>query len=112
MKVIIEFARFHDRAPSLATDYPDDLRERRPSTTTTEDNISAVRLVTETDKLVTYQQIRGKRRIEGVPLVPRGGPGAADLPATPRPVVNLTSLPPLRSDAYRIIEIALSPSLA
>ncbi|GBP73667.1 hypothetical protein EVAR_103948_1 [Eumeta japonica] len=35
-----------------------DLCEGRLSTTTTENNISGVRLITETDKRVTYQQIR------------------------------------------------------
>ncbi|GBP63119.1 hypothetical protein EVAR_98107_1 [Eumeta japonica] len=34
------------------------LRERRPSTATTEDDVSAVRFMIETDKRVTYQQIR------------------------------------------------------
>ncbi|GBP93400.1 hypothetical protein EVAR_70361_1 [Eumeta japonica] len=64
---------FHDEAPSLATVYNwfnefkrgcinliDDLRERRPSMATTEGNItdiSTVRLMIETDKRVTYQQI-------------------------------------------------------
>ncbi|GBP85129.1 hypothetical protein EVAR_59149_1 [Eumeta japonica] len=33
----------------------DDLRERRPSTVTTEDNVSAVRLMMETEKRVIYQ---------------------------------------------------------
>lgn len=62
---------FHDEAPSRATVYnwfnefkrgrtnlTDDLREGRPSTATTEDNISVVRRMIETDKRVTYQQIR------------------------------------------------------
>lgn len=62
---------FHDEAPSRATVYnwfnefkrgrtnlTDDVREGRPSTATTEDNISVVRGMIETDKRVTYQQIR------------------------------------------------------
>lgn len=62
---------FQDEAPSRATVYnwfnelkrgrtniTDDLREGRPSTATTEDKISAVRRMKETDKIVTYQQIR------------------------------------------------------
>ncbi|CAK1603195.1 unnamed protein product [Parnassius mnemosyne] len=61
----------HDEAPSRATVYnwfnefkrgysnlTDDLREGRPSTATTEDNISVVRRMIQTDKRVTYQQIR------------------------------------------------------
>ncbi|GBP87277.1 hypothetical protein EVAR_64186_1 [Eumeta japonica] len=35
-----------------------DLREVRPSMATAKDNVSAVRLIIETDKRVTYQQIR------------------------------------------------------
>lgn len=62
---------FHDEAPSRATIYnwfnefkrgrtnlTDDLREGRPSTATTENNISVVQRMIETDKRVTYQQIR------------------------------------------------------
>ncbi|GBP27602.1 Putative uncharacterized protein FLJ37770 [Eumeta japonica] len=62
---------FHDEAPSLATvynrfnefkrgrtDLTDDLREGRLSTATTEDNISAVRLMIETFKRVIWRQIR------------------------------------------------------
>lgn len=62
---------FHDEAPSRATVYnwfnefkrgrtnlTDALREGRPSTATTEDNISVVRRMIETDPRVTYQQIR------------------------------------------------------
>lgn len=58
---------FHDEAPSRATVYnwfnefkrgrtnlTDDLREGRPSTATTEDNIRVVRRMIETDKRVTY----------------------------------------------------------
>ncbi|GBP30337.1 Tyrosine-protein phosphatase non-receptor type 7 [Eumeta japonica] len=61
---------FHDEIPSHATVYnsfndfkrdptnlTDNLHEGRPSTATTEDNISAVQLMIETDKRVTYQQI-------------------------------------------------------
>ncbi|GBP48281.1 hypothetical protein EVAR_43001_1 [Eumeta japonica] len=46
-----EFKRGH-------TNLPDDLREARSSTTMTEDNINAMRLMIETDKKVTFQQIR------------------------------------------------------
>ncbi|GBP28392.1 hypothetical protein EVAR_102965_1 [Eumeta japonica] len=56
---------FHVEASSLATVYQrgrtnltDDLPEGLPSTATTEDNINAVRLMMDTDKRVTYQQIR------------------------------------------------------
>ncbi|GBP59143.1 hypothetical protein EVAR_44383_1 [Eumeta japonica] len=62
---------FHDESPSLATvcnwfnefkrsriNLTDDLREGRRCTATTEDDISAVRLMIETDKRVTYQQIQ------------------------------------------------------
>lgn len=63
---------FHDEAPSRATVYNwfnelkrgrtnlhDALREGRPSTAKTEDNISVVRcMIIETDPRVTYQQIR------------------------------------------------------
>ncbi|GBP40103.1 hypothetical protein EVAR_33679_1 [Eumeta japonica] len=38
--------------------FPDDLREKRPSTSTTKDNISAVRLMKEINKRMIYQQIR------------------------------------------------------
>ncbi|GBP80625.1 hypothetical protein EVAR_59473_1 [Eumeta japonica] len=40
------------------TNLTSDLRESRPTTATTEDNISAVRLMTASDKRATYQQIR------------------------------------------------------
>ncbi|GBP81408.1 Putative uncharacterized protein FLJ37770 [Eumeta japonica] len=40
------------------TKVTDDLREGRPPTATTEDDVSAVRLVVETDKRVTYRQMR------------------------------------------------------
>ncbi|XP_052753346.1 histone-lysine N-methyltransferase SETMAR-like [Galleria mellonella] len=40
------------------TNLTDDVHEGRPSTATTEDNISVVRHMIETDKRVTYQQIR------------------------------------------------------
>ncbi|XP_052755359.1 protein GVQW3-like [Galleria mellonella] len=40
------------------TNFTDDVHEGRPSTATTEDNISVVRRMIETDKRVTYQQIR------------------------------------------------------
>ncbi|GBP42144.1 hypothetical protein EVAR_21149_1 [Eumeta japonica] len=64
----LKFA-FHDEAPSLATVYNwsnkfkrinliDGLREGYPSTATTENNNSTVRLLIETDKRVTYGQIR------------------------------------------------------
>ncbi|GBP00620.1 Putative uncharacterized protein FLJ37770 [Eumeta japonica] len=59
-----------NEAPSLAivynwfneldrgrTDPTDDLREGRPSTATSEGNISSVLLMIETDERVTYQQI-------------------------------------------------------
>ena len=67
---------FHDEAPSCATVYnwfnefkrsrinlTDDLREGRPSTATTEDNIDVVRRMIETDIRVTYQQIRTSQSI-------------------------------------------------
>ncbi|GBP58972.1 hypothetical protein EVAR_97347_1 [Eumeta japonica] len=38
------------------TDLTEDLREGRPSTATTDDNVSALRLMIETDRRVTYQQ--------------------------------------------------------
>ncbi|GBP06789.1 hypothetical protein EVAR_92713_1 [Eumeta japonica] len=46
-----EFTRGH-------TNLTDDLRDGPPSKATTEDDVSAVRLMIETDKSVTYQQIR------------------------------------------------------
>ncbi|GBP53495.1 hypothetical protein EVAR_49682_1 [Eumeta japonica] len=59
---------FHNKAPYVATVYnwfnefergrtnlTDDLREGRSSTATTEDNISAVWFLIETDKIVSYQ---------------------------------------------------------
>ncbi|GBP64529.1 hypothetical protein EVAR_53028_1 [Eumeta japonica] len=46
------------RAGWSHTNLTDDVREERSSPTTTEDNFSAVRLMTDTDKTVTYQQIR------------------------------------------------------
>lgn len=62
---------FDDAAPSLATVYnwfgefkrnrtqlSDDIREGRPSTAVTEENINAVRLMIEAEKRTTYQQIR------------------------------------------------------
>ncbi|GBP76725.1 hypothetical protein EVAR_11832_1 [Eumeta japonica] len=62
---------FHDEDPSLSTLYnwfillkrgptnlTDDLRRGHLSMVTTEDNISAVRPMIETDKRVTYQQLR------------------------------------------------------
>ncbi|GBP37737.1 hypothetical protein EVAR_29938_1 [Eumeta japonica] len=62
---------FSDLSPSLGSVYTwfnefkrgltnltDDLREGRPSTAMTEDNIGAVRLMMETDKRVTCQQIQ------------------------------------------------------
>ncbi|GBP47887.1 hypothetical protein EVAR_33604_1 [Eumeta japonica] len=62
---------FHDEAPSLATVYnwfdefkcgrinlTDDLGEGTTSTATSEDNISAVRLMIEINKRVTYQPTR------------------------------------------------------
>ncbi|GBP56894.1 Putative uncharacterized protein FLJ37770 [Eumeta japonica] len=66
-----EIVGFHDKAPFLTTAYnclnefkfghtnlTDDLRAGRPSTAATEDDISAVRLMIEIDKRVSYQQIR------------------------------------------------------
>ncbi|GBP98054.1 hypothetical protein EVAR_69685_1 [Eumeta japonica] len=40
------------------TNPTDDVREGRPSTATTEDDISSVRFMIDTGKIVTYQQIR------------------------------------------------------
>ncbi|GBP93435.1 hypothetical protein EVAR_63811_1 [Eumeta japonica] len=58
----------HDETPSFGTVYygfkrghnnlTDDLSEGRPSTVTTDDNVSAVRLMIETDKTVIYQLIQ------------------------------------------------------
>ncbi|GBP51564.1 hypothetical protein EVAR_34450_1 [Eumeta japonica] len=45
-------------AKVIRSNLTDDLREGRPSTATTEDNISAVGLMIDTDKRVTYQQTR------------------------------------------------------
>ncbi|GBP73494.1 hypothetical protein EVAR_29387_1 [Eumeta japonica] len=42
----------------------DDLRDGHPSTATAKDNISVVRLTIETDKRITYQQIRISLGIE------------------------------------------------
>ncbi|GBP50366.1 hypothetical protein EVAR_32611_1 [Eumeta japonica] len=47
-------SEFKDRRTNLT----DDLRDGRPSTATTEDDIRAVRLMIETDKRVTYQQMQ------------------------------------------------------
>ncbi|CAH2094476.1 unnamed protein product [Euphydryas editha] len=70
-KVIILRLTFHDETPFGTTVYnwfsefkhgrtnlTDDLRDERPTTVTTEDNISVVRSIIETDKRVTYQKIR------------------------------------------------------
>ncbi|GBP31836.1 Basic juvenile hormone-suppressible protein 2 [Eumeta japonica] len=68
---------FYDEAPSLGTvcnwfnefkcgriNLIDDRREGRPSSATTEDNISSVQLIIETDKIVTFYQIRTRLGIE------------------------------------------------
>ncbi|GBP54158.1 Putative uncharacterized protein FLJ37770 [Eumeta japonica] len=53
------------------TNLTDDLRMRCPSTATTEDNISALRLMKETERKVTYQQIHtslgiGKSQVDKI----------------------------------------------
>ncbi|GBP77557.1 hypothetical protein EVAR_99126_1 [Eumeta japonica] len=45
------------------TNLTDDLREGRSSTATTDDDIRAVRLMIETDKRVTYQQLHKMHKI-------------------------------------------------
>ncbi|GBP50033.1 hypothetical protein EVAR_39609_1 [Eumeta japonica] len=46
------------RFKRVGTNLTDDLREGRPSTATTRDNITVLRLTIESDKRVTYQQIQ------------------------------------------------------
>ncbi|GBP22631.1 hypothetical protein EVAR_13911_1 [Eumeta japonica] len=61
------------------TNLTDNLCEERSSLATTEDNISAVRLMIETDKRVSYQQIRTSLgiaiHIRGGGRGPQGRPG-------------------------------------